>query len=141
MNCKHKIYLILTLFLIGCESDISIIQRNGLFKNKERITNNIQPIPNNFVLEVRGSWNNLYIFCNSKTHRPINKYLGKEIFLNNDNNIEYERDTYEYKDSCVTISSYYNNLSLKSSTLISGNPPVIVSKNKGLQIVQRWQRQ
>ena len=72
---KIKLLLILfCMFFLGCESDYSIIKRNGIIKNKERLQSNIPIIPTCFDLTIRSTGSQSYLFCHSPDNKALNNY-------------------------------------------------------------------
>jgi hypothetical protein len=140
-----NIYLFVCLYLLGCETEAAIINRQCLAKNALRLKYNVQAIPKEFVCvyETSSTGKSLYIVCHSPKNISLNSYLGKEIILDNNNEILYETDTYEYKDSVLVVSSYLNDTLNKSSAFIFKNNTQsrTITYEYAKQLVGYWKRQ
>ena len=143
--------VILLIFFSGCYPDFYIIETYGLAKNPERVQNNIPVLLSEFddADVTRGSItcsNCLWLlFFDTKSNKPAKYQLGKEIFFDSlGNDIENERDTYEYKDTILGIDSYYGkNRSKSSASAVPCNGCELIpniTHDSAMKIVARWQR-
>ena len=134
----------LTTLFASCDTDFYIIKKFGIDKNPERIKNGIPILPkefDNIAVEYDEYYRARLIFCKQKSNKPFKTWLGKEIFLDvHTFQINYERDTYDYRDTVLRIESYWGANKNKSNGSITCDSCEKISNTKAIQIADRWQR-